>query len=167
MDELIDPNDEHVSKTIDSGTEPPHLPESPLFIKLSPFPSKHSKPIPDPSDNPLLIIIVLFNASLNQDSDFGSSNNDPTDSGRVGKRNNLIRDGVGELTIRSCSSNMLCRSSSVVIEIKESRSSLGSWYLSVNGRLLYRVRERWWVSDEMVAAVVRRSTATMRVSPPA
>ncbi|KAJ9562343.1 hypothetical protein OSB04_007503 [Centaurea solstitialis] len=106
--------------------------------------------------------MVPFNASENQDSDFGSSSRDPTDSGRVEKRNNLMRAGVGEAAMRSCSSIMLLRSSSVVMEMRASRSSFGSWYLRAKGRFPYRVRERWWVSAAMVAAVVRRSTATMR-----
>lgn len=67
------------------------------------------------------------------------------------------------VAVRSYSSIMLSRSSSVVTEIKESRSSLGSWYLRVKGRPLRRVLERRLERSERE---VWRSTTTIRVSPP-
>nr|KYP65550.1 hypothetical protein KK1_011793 [Cajanus cajan] len=58
---------------------------------------------------------------------------------------------------------MLSRSSSVVTVMRLSRSSLGSWYLSVKGLPLRMVRESFAhrsFNDEW------RSTTTILVSPP-
>ncbi|KAJ0815135.1 hypothetical protein HanPSC8_Chr17g0794021 [Helianthus annuus] len=68
----------------------------------------------------------------NQSSDFvADSNTDPideTDSGLTGNRNNRIRedDVMFKLFNRSYSSIIFSRSSSVVTEINESRSSFGN-----------------------------------------
>uniref|UniRef100_A0A0A9HS90 Uncharacterized protein n=1 Tax=Arundo donax TaxID=35708 RepID=A0A0A9HS90_ARUDO len=65
--------------------------------------------------------------------------------------------------MRSYSSTRLSRSSSVETEMRESRSSLGSWYLRVKGQPPRSDRERRaWTS----ARDALRSTATIRVSPP-
>lgn len=68
------------------------------------------------------------------------------DSGLDGKRKRRRRDDLAEelLFSRSYSSIILSRSSSVVTEIKESRSSFGSWYLRVKlaSLLSSRVLER-------------------------
>jgi hypothetical protein len=45
---------------------------------------------------------------------------------------------------------MFSKSSSVVTEIRESKSSLGSWYLKMKGRPLRRVLERREESEERV-----------------
>jgi hypothetical protein len=80
-----------------------------------------------------------------------------------------MREGLGEFSMRSSSSIMLWRSSSVVMEMRESRSSFGSWYLrekGVIGLLLKRVLERWDVREERVV-VVWWGREIKRVSPPA
>ena len=51
----------------------------------------------------------------------------------------------------------------MVTEIKESRSSLGNWYLSVKERPLSSVLERRVMREEREEV---RSRAMMRVSPP-
>lgn len=88
-------------------------------------------------------------------------------SGLARKRNKRRRPGFEEteVVIRSYSSNMLSRSSSVATEMRESRSSLGSWYFRVKRRPLRRVRERREERAER-EELPWRSTTTMRVSPP-
>lgn len=85
----------------------------------------------------------------------------------AGKRNNRSRDVLVlpfELEMmRSYSSIMFSRSSSVVTEIKESSSSLGSWYLSEKGRPFRSVFERRRDRSE---SEEWRSVTTIRVSPP-
>lgn len=89
------------------------------------------------------------------------------ESGLVAKRNRRMREGlmteVAAAAVRSYSSIMFSRSSSVVTEMRESRSSLGSWYLSVKGRPFRNVFER---RVERSASEVARSATMMRVSPP-
>lgn len=88
------------------------------------------------------------------------------ESGFVGNRNNRIREGLMDelaAVVRSYSSIMFSRSSSVVTEMRESRSSFGSWYLRVKGLPLRKVLER---RVESSVSEVVRSTTTMRVSPP-
>lgn len=110
----VDPNDEFVSSTTDSelftpATSPPKSPES--------------------AETPLRIKFTPLSASQNHDSVFGSLKPDPSDSDLAGKRNSRIREGAGRVL---CSSIMLVRSSSEVTEMRESRSSPGSWYLIRN-----------------------------------
>jgi hypothetical protein len=118
--------------------------------------------------------MALLRASTNQVSDLEvSSRREPReeeDSGLAGKRKSRIREVREDpppeeevAATRSYSSTRLSRSSSVETEMSESRSSLGSWYLSVKGWPESREREsRAWTS----ASVAFRSTATIRVSPP-
>jgi hypothetical protein len=117
--------------------------------------------------------MALLRASTNQFSDLDeSSRREPTeeeDSGFAGKRKIRIRevreDPLPEEVepLRSYSSMRLSRSSSVETEMRESRSSLGSWYLRVKGLPPRSDRERRaWTS----ASDACRSTATIRVSPP-
>ena len=123
-----------------------------------------------PSDIPA----VPLSALRNQSSDFpepkpkaeGSGPMGWAESGLLEKRNRRIREGFEELlaeAVRSYSSIMLSRSSSVVTEMRESRSSLGSWYLRAKGRPLRKVLER---RVEISEREVWRSTTMMRVSPP-
>jgi hypothetical protein len=127
-------------------------------------------PLGMPSREPEM---ALLRASTNQFSDLEeSSRREPReeeDSGLAGKRKSRIREvredppPEEEAAMRSYSSTRLSRSSSVETEMRESRSSLGSWYLSVKGRPPSSDRERRaWTS----ASVAWRSTATIRVSPP-
>ncbi|EYU40821.1 hypothetical protein MIMGU_mgv1a026079mg [Erythranthe guttata] len=87
----------------------------------------------------------------------------------LGKRKRRRRPGFAAppteelLQRRSYSSTIFSRSSSVVTEIKESRSSLGIWYLREKDWLWRRVLERrWWRSEREVW----RSITMIRVSPP-
>ena len=165
-EEEVDPNDELVSNTTDSGTENESKP--PLLIPTKFSAGNGSEwPNPESDEFPFCITLaLLLSASKNHDSDFGSWRTDPGESGLEGKRNNRMREGVGVAGRLSYSSNILRRSSSVVSEIRESRSWCGSWYLRVNWYGIWRVWESWVVRAERLA-VARRSTATMRVSPPA
>jgi hypothetical protein len=117
--------------------------------------------------------MALLRASTNQVSDLEeSSRREPSeeeDSGLAGKRKRRIREVREDpppeevAATRSYSSTRLSRSSSVETEMRESRSSLGSWYLSVKGWPARSDRERRaWTS----ASEAFLSTATIRVSPP-
>jgi len=68
-----------------------------------------------------------------------------------------------EAAVRLYSLIMFSRSSSMVTEMRESRSSLGSWYLSVKGLPFRKVFER---RVERVASDVACSDTMMHVSPP-
>nr|GMD51985.1 hypothetical protein Iba_chr11bCG7570 [Ipomoea batatas] len=103
-----------------------------LAIGLSGSTVQQLGAIPETWANESWQIAVLLNASENHDSAFGSRNPDPSDSDLTGKRNNRMREGLGEIdeAMRSCSSSMFWRSSSVVTEMSESRPSSGSWLLN-------------------------------------
>lgn len=110
----VDPNEELVSSTTDSCPDPPLTPAT--------SPPPDSVPAkPESEDTPLRIKFTPLRASQNHESDFGSSNPDPRDSGLEGKRNNRMRGAAA-----GCSSIMLRRSSSVATETRLSRSSPGS-----------------------------------------
>jgi len=165
VDELVDPNDEFFSKGIDSCNDvgestmapPPEAPPATVFPSLSPWPS------PESDDLPFVTTPTFLRASMNQSSHVGSWS---SGSDRRGNKKNRSREGVPAPARRSYSSIMLARSSSVEMEIKESRSWLGNWYLRLNGLPFIRDFERCVVRVEREYAL-RRSIATMRVSPPA
>ncbi|GMP32995.1 hypothetical protein CsSME_00006509 [Camellia sinensis var. sinensis] len=120
------------------------------------------------SDSPLGSKPAPFSASTNHVSDLASSSREPIEaavSGLARKRNRRRRavfNGVVGV-MRSYSSIMFSRSSLVVTEMRESSSSLGSWYLRVKWRLLRSVQER---REERSKREEWRSITTMRVTPP-
>lgn len=79
------------------------------------------------------------------------------------RRREVLEAGLAEELRRSYSSTMFSRSSSVVTEMRESRSSFGSWYLSENDFPERRVLDRRRQRSERVVCL---STRMIRVSPP-
>lgn len=137
-EDALDPNEELLSKTIDSGEED----ESSTGFEPA-----------------------TFNASTNQSSSLFKSR---TGSSVLKRKNRMREDvGEAEDERRSYSSTILQKSSSEETEMRESRSWLGSWYLRRKlWDPLRRDLEIWEKREERESEVFR-GMEIMRVSPPA